>query len=201
MPIEFVNVDFSYNSDIKILDNFCLKLPEQGAVCLSGPSGCGKTTLLRLIAGLEYPQQGKITGIDKLKTAFVFQENRLLDWHTALENVAVVNRGTHPRQIAAKWLERVGLDGEELKKPRELSGGMKRRVAIARALAADADILILDEPFVGLDEKLILSISHQILKAYAGKLLVFVTHSAKQVEIFDPLILNLDGPPLRVINS
>ncbi|MDD3692738.1 MAG: ATP-binding cassette domain-containing protein [Oscillospiraceae bacterium] len=198
MPIEFVNVDFSYNANMKILDKFCLKLPDQGAVCLFGPSGCGKTTLLRLIAGLERPHQGKITGIDKLKTAFVFQENRLLDWHTALENVAVVNKGPHARQIAAKWLERVGLGGEELKKPRELSGGMKRRVAIARALAANADILLLDEPFVGLDEKLVLSISHQILKAYAGKLLVFVTHSAKQVEIFSPLILNLDGSPLYV---
>mgnify|MGYP000926506941 CR=1 FL=1 len=195
MAIELKKVDFSYSENKKVLDGFSLVLPERGAVCLKGPSGCGKTTLLRLLAGLEKPQGGSITGIDNLRAAFVFQENRLLPWMSALDNIAVVC-GASQRADAEKWLNRVGLNGDAGKRPGELSGGMKRRVAIARALAAPADFLILDEPFVGLDDALWTSIAREIRKAYANRPIIVVTHITRQAEELNAEIRNFSGPPL-----
>ena len=195
MAIVFNEVDFSYHGENKILDKFSFAFPEKGAVCLSGPSGCGKTTLLRLLAGLEKPQGGIICGIDSLHPAFVFQENRLLPWMSALDNVALVC-GDNGRIIAEKWLGRVGLGGNEHKRPGELSGGMKRRIAIARALAAPADFLILDEPFTGLDEPLWMSIAGDIADIYADKLVIMVTHIPEHADGLNAEVYKLDGPPL-----
>lgn len=198
MPIEFVNVDFSYDGENKIFENFNFKLPDTGAVCLRGPSGCGKTTFLRLIAGLEFPQSGEIKGLESLKKAVVFQEDRLLNWHSAIDNVAVVTKGQKGRELAAKWLDKVGLEGQTHKRPGQLSGGMQRRVAIARALAADADILIMDEPFTGLDDELIISVSREIMSVYSKKPIIMVSHSDSLTEGFNPIVYNFEGPPLRL---
>lgn len=200
MPIELINVGFSYNENI-ILDKFNFELPDSGTVCLQGRSGCGKTTLLRLIAGLERPQSGEIKGIEGAKKAIVFQENRLLPWRTALDNVAVVTKMENGHLQAAEWLERFGLSGQIHKRPSELSGGMKRRVAIARALVIPADILIMDEPFVGLDDELVLSITKEIMSLYSQKLIVMVSHSKKQAQGLSPITYNFEGPPLRLIDN
>lgn len=202
MAIAFEQVDFSYSSGQKVLDGFSLTLPEAGVLCLSGPSGCGKTTLLKLLAGLETPQDGCITGLDGLRTAVVFQEDRLLPWKTAAGNVALASPGkvsAQAREHAVQWLERMGLADVQDRYPDELSGGMKRRVAIARALSVPADLLILDEPFVGLEAKLWTRIAAEIHTAYAEKPVVLVTHIAEQAAIMKAKVVRLGGPPLTIL--
>lgn len=199
MAITLRDVSFSYDGNKKILDGFSIEFPEKGAVCLMGPSGCGKTTLLRLIAGLEQPQSGAITGIEGLNAAYVFQENRLLPWLSALENVAIVSGGFGRQPEAAVWLEKMGIGGNQLKRPKELSGGMKQRVAIARALAAKADFIILDEPFAGLDISLWQQISDMILTEYSDKLIILVTHIPEQAVALKADVIKLDGLPLSFV--
>jgi ABC-type nitrate/sulfonate/bicarbonate transport system ATPase subunit len=140
---------FSYGDKL-IVDGFTASLGP--VTVIAGPSGCGKTTLLRLIAGLEKPQGGTVTGVPD-RIAVLFQEDRLLPWLTARQNVAAVLQGG-TESAAADWLNRVELGGELDSYPDNLSGGQKRRVALARALAYGGGLLILDEPFKGFDPAL-----------------------------------------------
>ncbi len=197
MPIQFDKVTFSYG-DIPVLREFSLTLPEKGAVCLFGPSGCGKSTLLRLLAGLEQPQAGRITGLLEKRFTVVFQENRLLPWISAVENVALAlpGRNRQNRERAADWLRLMGLAEEVDSLPFTLSGGMQRRVAIARALAAEGDILLLDEPFTGLDDERRRDIVAVIRKTYADRLVVLVTHSEEEWRELDAFCLRLPQTPL-----
>ena len=169
--IKFEGVTFAYGEK-QVLKDFSLEIENGAHLCLFGESGKCKTTLLRLICGLEKPQAGEITGIDKKRFSVVFQEDRLMPTLTALENVAAVT----DEQNARQWLERVGLAENSDKKPSQLSGGMKRRVAIARALAFDADALILDEPFKGLEAELKESIAKLVCEYAQNKPVILVTH-------------------------
>lgn len=138
--------------DKAVLEHFSLDIPLDGLTALTGPSGCGKTTLLRMLAGLETPQSGAVTGLDPKRTAFLFQENRLLPWRTAAQHITDVL----PRERwgeAAKWLAFAELTGEEDRLPGQLSGGMARRLALARCAALGGDALLLDEPFTGVDQE------------------------------------------------
>lgn len=147
--IRLEHISFSYG-DRPVLRELNLDLPDQGIVGLAGPSGCGKTTLLRLLAGLERPQAGSILGLAPEETAILFQENRLLPWRRAEQQVTDVLPPSR-RGEAARWLRLVELEGEEHTLPAALSGGMGRRLALARCLALDARYLLLDEPFAGVD--------------------------------------------------
>ncbi len=144
-----------------------------GAYAILGPSGEGKTTLLRLIAGLARPLSGDITLPRDARIAFCFQEDRLLPFKTALENVALACRD---REAARHWLARVGLGAEADAYPASLSGGMQRRVALARALAFDAPIVLLDEPFRALDAETHARMRALVRESCANKLLLLVTH-------------------------
>ena len=132
-----------------VLRDFSAVVPLEGVTVLRGPSGVGKTTLFRLLLGLEQPDSGEIRGMQGRKPAVVFQEDRLIPWASALENVSFVSN----EQTAEECLRMLGLGDSLHLLPRELSGGMQRRVALARALAFHGDILFLDEPFTGLDEE------------------------------------------------
>ena len=135
--------------DKKVLSCLCCDI--EGLTCITGPSGCGKTTLLRCIAGLMRPDSGSIQGMPE-RPAFMFQEDRLFPWYTVLQNVMLV---TNDREKAVGYLQAVEL-GEELDSmPADLSGGMRRRVSLARTLAYGGDMLILDEPFKGMDVSLV----------------------------------------------
>lgn len=193
----FDRVGFAYDPARPVLRDFTLTLPEQGVVGLVGPSGCGKTTLLRLLAGLESPQAGTITGLDGRRVAVVFQEDRLLPWESAAEN-AVTGADPAARERATDWLVALGLAEHLRGRPAELSGGMKRRVTIARALAADHDLLLLDEPFAGLDEPTWRSAAERIAAAGAGRLTVLVTHLLDQATAMGATVIRLQGPPLQV---
>jgi NitT/TauT family transport system ATP-binding protein len=194
MPV-LDRVDFAYDPARPVLSGFSLELPEAGAVCLAGPSGCGKTTLLRLLAGLETPQSGTVVGLGGRRVAMVFQEDRLLPWETAWQN-AVTTPDAGARERAADWLRRLGLADSLHVRPADLSGGMRRRVALARALAAEPEILLLDEPFTGLDEFSWRSAADEV--AAAGvRLIVLTTHLPEQAAALGAPTVRLSGPPLN----
>ena len=169
--LKLVNISHSYG-DRQVLQKKSLSLEAGQRIALMGPSGCGKTTLLKIALGLLQPSAGAVENRFR-RVAAVFQEPRLLPWATALENVNLVlgdQKSSLPRAMAA--LEEMELGDAAQKYPRELSGGMQQRLAIARALATEPDLLILDEPFKGMDEALRLRVLQTVARTQAAVLLV-----------------------------
>lgn len=191
--------------DKQVFRSFSLTLPETGCVALLGPSGCGKTTLLRLLSGLERPDDGKAILLESGKTAYLFQEDRLLPAFTARENIMAVlrNRQVAGRLLANQWLARVGLAGEEDAYPASLSGGMKRRVAIARALAFGGELLLLDEPFKGLDLETRTQLQELVLTGHDARrrLTVLVTHDVEEALAYADKILLVNGLPFSIADT
>ena len=163
----------------KVLQDVSLSLPRQGRICLFGPSGCGKTTLLRLICGLDRPDGGRVTIPAGTRFSCHFQEDRLLPWYTAEENLALVLGGA---EQARAWLARVGLEDAGGLYPDELSGGMRRRVSLARALGHGSDVLALDEPLRELDAPTADRLLALIDQSLGRRLLILVTHDRSQAE-------------------
>lgn len=159
-----------------ILREVTLHMPRGAHWALMGPSGCGKTSLLHLIAGLIPPTEGTVS-VSSTRIAFAFQEPRLLPSRTALQNVNLVlgdRRSTLPE--AADRLRAVGLADDMDKYPAELSGGMAQRVNLARALAYDAELLLLDEPFQGLDDARKRELTDLIARHAKNRTLLLATH-------------------------
>jgi len=180
-----------------VLQNFSFEFPERGTVCLSGPSGCGKSTLLNVLAGLVKPRGGSLTGLEGKRISVVFQSDRLLPWRSAAENLACV-REDLPLSQAQELLTRLGFEKEDTAKfPHELSGGMRRRVAIGRALHYGGDVLLLDEPFTGLDRPLAGKIARLIRERMADGLTVLVSHDSADPALFDSEAVCFSGPPLK----
>ena len=192
--IELSHLSFSYG-DRTVLSDFSLTLPDRGITALQGPSGCGKTTLLRLLAGLESPQSGTISGIVPGTGAILFQENRLLPWRTVGQHITdVLPKGRQGE--TGRWLELVELEGEGDTLPAALSGGMGRRLALARCLALGGSLYLLDEPFAGVDPDRVRRILGRIRAL--GVPVVLTSHQAPVLELADRVIA-LDGPPLRLL--
>lgn len=160
--------------DRLVLQDLSARFPAGQCTCIMGPSGCGKTTLLRLVLGLEQPDSGTICSPSGPVSA-VFQENRLFPSFSALSNAALVLPRSD-RDLAAAHLTALGL-GESLTMPvSSLSGGMKRRVAIARAVLAPGELLVLDEPFTGLDRDTKALVLEYLRTNTKGRTLLLVTH-------------------------
>lgn len=173
---ELKHIDFSYGDKL-VLKDFSLSFPQKGAVCLFGASGLGKTTVLRLIAGLEKPKNGSLEGFENKRITFIFQEDRLLPWRTAKENVALALGNTsEAKEKALAVLSSLGLENDADRYPDEMSGGMCRRVAAARALAPESDIILADEPFTGLDEENRRVLAAALREKAKNELVVVVTH-------------------------
>lgn len=175
-----------------VLDRFSLEIPETGMTALSGPSGCGKTTLLRVLAGLQAAESGGITA--PARRVLLFQEDRLLPWRTAAQHIADVLPRAR-REEVPRWLALAELEGEAGTYPAQLSGGMGRRLALARCLACGGDLLLLDEPFAGVD----LPRAERILERIRA-LHVPVLLSSHQEAVLSLCgqVLEAEGPPLRV---
>ncbi len=187
--IQLKNVTFSYGEKT-VLQDFSLTIKQGEKLCLFGSSGCGKTTILQLLSGILKPQKGQVVTIP---ATVVFQEDRLLPWMTVLQNVAIVLDETSEKaeSEAVKWLEAVGLLEEKDAFPADLSGGMKRRVAIARALAKGGELLLLDEPFTGLDNENRDCCIRWIQKRFEKATVVMVTHTEEEAELMGAKVVKL----------
>lgn len=192
MALKFSDVSFAYGSK-EVLSHFSLELPENGVVCLSGPSGSGKTTLLRLAVGLLQPQAGSVAGQPQ-KPSFLFQEDRLLPWETACDNLRLITGDT---ATAEAWLRAVGLEDAAQLYPREMSGGMQRRLALARALALDSDMLLLDEPFTGIDRERIDALAPLVRDYASTKPVLLITHAEEDIALLGAAIYELSGSPVN----
>jgi len=181
-----------------------MNLEEHKLVCILGPSGCGKTTLLNIISGVIAPDQGEITGLTGKTISYLFQEPRLLPWKTAVQNIDFVLKDklslAERESLIKKYIEIVGLKGFENYYPSQLSGGMKQRVAIVRAFAYPSDILLMDEPFKGLDLQLKTAVMQAFLNLWLmeKRSAIFVTHDIDEAVLLGDEIYILSGPPTSV---
>lgn len=161
-----------------VLSNFSCQFPEKGVVALMGKSGIGKSTLIHLLLGLIAPDSGSISGADGLKFSAVFQDDRLLLHLNARQNL-LLTTGCASEEIDAA-LTALSLNPSDKAPVITYSGGMKRRVALARGILFSADVLLLDEPFRGLDAETRGQAIELILKKWRNRLIVLVTHSMEE---------------------
>lgn len=184
--IKLSNINKSFG-DKEVLHGITCEIEAGDRVAISGPSGSGKTTLARIIAGLDNADGGKIEVDTKLDVSFLFQEDRLLPWLNVYDNLAVgafrKNASLNDDAILsmAKALE---LEDVLWNIPEALSGGMKHRVALGRTLLADCKLLILDEPFRGLDEELKSRIVDRLWdESTTDKTVIVISHSQEDLEL------------------
>jgi NitT/TauT family transport system ATP-binding protein len=188
---------------LAVLEDISFEASAHSFTSILGPSGCGKSTILNLIAGLDNHSSGQIS-IDGDRIGFVFQQPRLLNWRTVLQNVILPleqQSGKHAIQSqAGHYLQLVGLAGYADYYPLQLSGGMQQRVSIARALAIDPDILLMDEPFSGLDEITARKLRQELIRIWqkTGKTILFVTHSISEAVFLSQQILIVSAKPARI---
>jgi NitT/TauT family transport system ATP-binding protein len=175
------NISKAYNGR-RVLENLSMTIKSGKTTCIMAPSGEGKTTLLRILMGLENADRGHITGMDGVRQSAVFQEDRLCESLSPIENIRLVTPMVTREQVS-EALCSFGLSGCENKRISELSGGMKRRVAILRALMAQYDLLILDEPFKGLDLDTKTLVISEILRRTSDKTIILVTHDETEAKL------------------
>lgn len=172
-----------------VLEHVTFDIEDGGVRCLMGASGSGKTTLLRILLGLEQADSGSVSGLPENGFSAVFQENRLLEHLTPVDNLMVVCKGKFDREHAMSQLASI-LPADCLGQPvNELSGGMKRRVAIVRAMMADSGAVAMDEPFTGLDEECRLQVIAYILKERRGRSLIVATHQEEDAALLGARLL------------
>ena len=186
------------------LDGVDLEVAEGEFVCLLGRSGCGKSTLLSMIAGLTRPSEGEID-MGGRRVGMMFQDSNLFPWLTVEGNIHLALRlsGAPKDQWAdrtAELLDMVHLPGMQLRRPHELSGGMRQRVALARSLAQDCQILLMDEPFAALDAITRDALHDQIEQVWAERRLtiVFVTHNVREAARLGDRVVVMQPSPGRI---
>ncbi len=191
MKVEIRNLCKSFG-DKQVLQNVNLDFEDHEIYCLMAPSGMGKTTLLRIMMGLETYDSGTITGIQKGSVGVMFQEDRLLDYLTPVENISLVCPKTTLRSTLEQSLAEI-LPEDSLKQPvSELSGGMKRRVALARTMWYPSSLLLMDEPFTGLDEETKKTVINYLLGLRKGRTLIVSTHDPDDVGLLGAQVIRLD---------
>jgi NitT/TauT family transport system ATP-binding protein len=207
LSIAFAN----HNGGLKALEGVSFEVRPQEFVCVVGPSGCGKTTLLRLLAGLLVPTEGRVLFegqpllTPRRRIGFVFQKANLMPWRTVLANVGLplelqAMEAVEAQRRAQASIDLVGLSGFEHYLPRDLSGGMEQRVAIARALVHNPDVLLLDEPFGALDAITRERMGAELLRIWEArrKTVVMVTHSIPEALLLADRVLVLSPRPGQV---
>lgn len=193
-PIVLRGVTKRYG-DQSVLAGVALILEPYSVTALTGPNGVGKTTLARLLLGLEAPDSGSIDGVAGLRRAAVFQEDRLCAHLDAVANVRLVLDRGH-RASAEEELALAGLGSKHLSKPvSELSGGQRRRVAIARAMAVRAPLVVLDEPFTGLDADTKPVVMEYVRQRLVGSTTLLITHDPAEAEFLGARVVTLQYSP------
>ncbi len=200
----------SYGDRIPVLDGIDLEIGEGEMVCILGPSGCGKSTLLQIIAGFLHPTEGRVRvdgrAVDGPEPdhVFVFQHSGLLPWMTVSENVELglrkLPQGAQRREKIQEMIEMVELEGFENHYPHQLSGGMQRRAELARALAVNPNLLIMDEPFSGLDFLTHMKMREEVVNMHEffGKTTLIVTHDIDDALIMGDRVVLMGERPATV---
>lgn len=189
MGIRIENLNKAYGGQ-QVLKDFCAEFPEGKVTCIMAPSGRGKTTLFRILLGLEKADSGKITGLEEKRISAVFQENRLCENLSAGDNIRLVQTKKEGRtkdfsRRIEEGLRAVGLEGCSGRPVREFSGGMKRRIALLRALYAPCEVLLLDEPFKGLDKETKVKVMDFVRDICQGKTVLCITHEEEEVQALE----------------
>ena len=205
-----VNISHAYG-DLVVHGDIQFSVKENEFLCICGPSGCGKTTLLDILSGLLKPTTGSVlldgesVNPKKHSISFVFQEPSTLPWLTVWENIATgLKIKKLSRQEVAKKVEEVirivGLGGFEHFYPHQISGGMKQRVSIARAFATDADLILMDEPFVSLDQPTRERMQQEVLDIWKNlrRTIIFVTHNLEEAVFLGDRVVILSEKPTSI---
>ena len=188
-----------------IFKNFDLKIPTGELLCIFGPSGCGKTTLLNIVAGLDNKFNGFITYNKKIseeKISYLFQAPRLFPWLTAQENIEFpIKKEKNCKKISNNLLEKIGLKKFANSFPNKLSGGMQRRIALARAFSTNPKVLLLDEPFISLDNKIADQLRKLLVSLWKQKkpIIIFVTHDLNEAIQLSDRIIFLSNLPAKIL--
>lgn len=204
--LELDNIYKSYGP-LKIFDDFSIHFKTNRINCILGPSGCGKTTLLNIIAGLALPDSGSIEGINRNRISYVFQEPRLLPWKTVRKNIEFTIKeripGEEVPELVEKYIKLVELDGYGNYYPAQLSGGMRQRVSLARAFSFPSDIILMDEPFKGLDYKLKQSLQNSFLDLWEQdkRTVIYVTHDIEEATELGQEIFIFSKHPVRILKT
>ena len=201
--IELKNIHKTYSVDdrlLHVLKGIDLHIPEKSITIILGRSGCGKTTLLRLVGGLEEADEGDIHFKAAHKTAYVFQESRLMPWLNVWDNVIFgLKKQEIDKTAVQNIIDTVGLSGFEKANPHQLSGGMQQRTAIARALAYDPSFIMMDEPFAALDYFTRDQMQKELLRLQQsrGNSILFVTHSIDEALLLGHKIVIIEDGQIK----
>ena len=195
-------------NEVLALDDVTLSVQREETVAIVGPSGCGKSTLLRLIAGVEQASAGTIerdTAGGRFVVGYVFQDSSLMRWRTVYDNIKLpleVVKKPDPHKVDT-LIEMIGMKGFEKAYPIELSGGMQRRVSIARAFVHEPSIVLMDEPFTGVDE-----LTKEALQNELGGMIrrlhttaMLVTHDIEEAVFLSDRIFVMSRRPGRIVEE
>lgn len=191
VTVECQNLSKSFDDKL-VLDDVTMSFQSGKATAIMGPSGEGKTTLARIIAGLDTADSGRVDFSEPARVSFLFQEDRLLPWLNIYDNIALAQGGAECSARVRALAERLEISDTLWQLPAALSGGMKHRAALARTFAADAELLILDEPFRGLDEELKGRIANNLWETETtGKTVILITHNPDDACDLSDMVINL----------
>ena len=213
-PISIEHVSKSFcksGEDLLVLDDFSLEVEPGEFVSVVGTSGCGKSTLLKIVGGLEPVTSGRVRieerlveepGLDR---GFVFQSYSLFEWLTVENNILFSLKKREmskkgKKDLVARYIEEVGLQGFENAYPKELSGGMQQRVAIARALVYKPEILLMDEPFGALDSQTRGMMQELLLRVWEKHrtTVLFITHDVEEAILLSDRVIVMSSRPGRI---
>ncbi|MDD4088205.1 MAG: ABC transporter ATP-binding protein [Tissierellia bacterium] len=203
--IKLIDVSKKFD-DLTLLKDFNISFEKNKITCLFGPSGVGKTTIANIVAGIIPVDKGRVEGIDNSLFSYVFQEPRLLKWYNVYENIDFVLKDVYKPdkrvEIINSYLKMVELNEYKNYKIDALSGGMAQRVSLARAFAYPSHILIMDEPFKGLDNKLKNEMSSLFLKMWnlSQRTVIFITHDIEEAIDLSHVIYTLKNRPVNIVD-
>ena len=185
---------------VPAIRDLVLEVRPQSMTVLMGPSGCGKTTLLRILAGLDQDFTGTVRVPDNARIGVMFQEPRLLPWRTVRQNIQLVAEDLSSADLE-KLAASVEISDKLPRYPQELSLGLARRVALARAFAPRPDLLLLDEPFVSLDERTADRLRRLLLDVWSARptTAILVTHNAREAILLADQLVLLAPRPTHVV--
>ena len=194
--------------EVVALQDISLSIQKDETVAIVGPSGCGKSTLLRLIAGVEKQTAGRIdraTHDGRFVVGYVFQDSSLMRWRTVYDNIKLPLEVTkkHNYEKVDQLIEMIGMKGFEKAYPIELSGGMQRRVSIARAFVHEPSIVLMDEPFTGVDELTKEALQHELgtMIRNLGATAMLVTHDIEEAVFLSNRIFVMSRRPGKIVEE